>query len=146
MRRLSGSSRFSGRLFGESFQGGAPARSVLCREDKPRRWPGVQSRVMSVQSHPRLAAPTLLLIGLCSLVYFLDGLIHSILGPLAPEMSRSLQLTLGELGPIFYRESRWPVHWPGRVPALRGTHRTACNRAGFRDRLRSGSKRLRALA
>jgi MFS family permease len=53
------------------------------------------------QSQQRLAAPTLLLIGLCSLVYFLDGLIHSILGPLAPEMSRSLHLTLRELGPIF---------------------------------------------
>jgi MFS transporter, AAHS family, 4-hydroxybenzoate transporter len=49
----------------------------------------------------RLPAPTLVLIGLCSLVYFLDGLIHSILGPLAPEISRSLQLDKTQLGPIF---------------------------------------------
>ena len=42
-----------------------------------------------------------MLIGFCALVYFLDGLIHSILGPLAPDMSRSLRLTIGELGPVF---------------------------------------------
>jgi MFS transporter, AAHS family, 4-hydroxybenzoate transporter len=48
-----------------------------------------------------LPAPVLVLIGLCALVYFLDGLIHSILGPLAPEMSRSLQLSVTQLGPIF---------------------------------------------
>ena len=48
-----------------------------------------------------LPAPVLVLIGLCALVYFLDGLIHSILGPLAPEMSRSLQLSVAQLGPIF---------------------------------------------
>jgi MFS transporter, AAHS family, 4-hydroxybenzoate transporter len=41
------------------------------------------------------------LIGICSLVYFLDGLIHSILGPLAPQMAGSLHLTNAELGPIF---------------------------------------------
>jgi MFS transporter, AAHS family, 4-hydroxybenzoate transporter len=48
-----------------------------------------------------LPAPVLVLIGLCALVYFLDGLIHSILGPLAPDMSRSLQLSVAQLGPIF---------------------------------------------
>jgi AAHS family 4-hydroxybenzoate transporter-like MFS transporter len=41
------------------------------------------------------------LIGLCALIYLLDGLIHSILGPLAPEISRSLQLSPSQLGPIF---------------------------------------------
>src|SRR4051812_7274269 len=46
-------------------------------------------------------APVVLLTGLCALVYFLDGLIHSILGPLAPEMARSLQLSNTQLGPIF---------------------------------------------
>jgi MFS transporter, AAHS family, 4-hydroxybenzoate transporter len=46
-------------------------------------------------------APVLVLTGLCALVYFLDGLIHSVLGPLAPEMARSLQLTSAQLGPIF---------------------------------------------
>jgi AAHS family 4-hydroxybenzoate transporter-like MFS transporter len=48
-----------------------------------------------------MSAPVLVLIALCALVYFLDGLIHSILGPLAPEMSRSLQLGNAQLGPIF---------------------------------------------
>lgn len=45
--------------------------------------------------------PILVLTGLCALVYFLDGLIHSILGPLAPQMARSLQLSNTQLGPIF---------------------------------------------
>jgi len=49
----------------------------------------------------RLSAPMLVLIGICSLVYFLDGLIHSILGPLAPDMARSLSLSNAQLGPIF---------------------------------------------
>jgi len=47
------------------------------------------------------SAPVLMLTGICALVYFLDGLIHSILGPLAPEMARSLQLSNAQLGPIF---------------------------------------------
>src|SRR5665213_2306725 len=41
------------------------------------------------------------LIGVCAVVYFLDGLIHSILGPLAPEMARTLHLSNAQLGPIF---------------------------------------------
>jgi MFS family permease len=49
----------------------------------------------------QLSAPVLLLTGICALVYFLDGLIHSVLGPLAPEMARALQLTNTQLGPIF---------------------------------------------
>lgn len=48
-----------------------------------------------------LTPPTLLLIAICALVYFLDGLVHSILGPLAPEIARSLQLSNAVLGPIF---------------------------------------------
>jgi MFS family permease len=48
-----------------------------------------------------LTAPILVLTGICALVYFLDGLIHSILGPLAPEMARALQLSSTQLGPIF---------------------------------------------
>jgi AAHS family 4-hydroxybenzoate transporter-like MFS transporter len=46
-------------------------------------------------------APIRVLTGICAAVYFLDGLIHSILGPLAPEMARSLQLSNTQLGPIF---------------------------------------------
>ena len=48
-----------------------------------------------------LTAPVLVLIGLCAAVYFLDGLIHSILGPLAPQVARSLHLGNAELGPVF---------------------------------------------
>lgn len=38
---------------------------------------------------------------LCAAVFFLDGLIHSILGPLAPEIAQELQLSHAEMGPIF---------------------------------------------
>jgi len=48
-----------------------------------------------------LSPPTLLLIGLCALVYLLDGLSHSILGPLAPAIARTLHLSNAQLGPIF---------------------------------------------
>src|ERR1044072_2308739 len=49
----------------------------------------------------RWATTSEMLIGICTLVYFLDGVIHSILGPLAPEVSQSLTLTKAQLGPIF---------------------------------------------
>src|SRR5688572_2200282 len=49
----------------------------------------------------RSSAAILVLIGICSLIYFLDGLIHSILGPLAPDLARSLSLSNTDLGPIF---------------------------------------------
>lgn len=42
-----------------------------------------------------------LLIGICALVYLLDGLIHSLLGPLAPQIAASLAVTNAQLGPIF---------------------------------------------
>ena len=41
------------------------------------------------------------LIAICSLIYLLDGLLHSILGPLAPEIAGELGLTNTQLGPIF---------------------------------------------
>ncbi len=49
------------------------------------------------------AAPAFhtLVILICAIVFFLDGLIHSILGPLAPEIARDLQLSNTEMGPIF---------------------------------------------
>ncbi len=56
---------------------------------------------MSTDAAKLAPSGTLALIGLCAAIYLLDGLIHSILGPLAPEMSRSLQLTPAQLGPIF---------------------------------------------
>lgn len=37
----------------------------------------------------------------CSLVYLFDGLIHTILGPLAPAIARNMVLTPAEMGPIF---------------------------------------------
>lgn len=43
----------------------------------------------------------IVLVGICSLIYFLDGLIHSVLGPLAPDLARSLGLGNTQLGPIF---------------------------------------------
>lgn len=54
-----------------------------------------------MSAHVRLTAPNLVLIGICALIYLLDGLIHSILGPLAPDMARSLSIGNAELGPIF---------------------------------------------
>lgn len=48
-----------------------------------------------------LSTSNLVLIGICALIYLLDGLIHSILGPLAPDMARSLSLGNAELGPVF---------------------------------------------
>ncbi len=55
----------------------------------------------SIPAAPDFTAPILILTGICALVYFLDGLIHSILGPLAPEMARALRLSTTQLGPIF---------------------------------------------
>ncbi|HEU4651963.1 MAG TPA: MFS transporter, partial [Croceibacterium sp.] len=40
-------------------------------------------------------------IAVCTAIYLLDGLIHTILGPLAPGIARSLALGNAELGPIF---------------------------------------------
>ena len=40
-------------------------------------------------------------VGLCSVVYFLDGLLPAMLGPLAPSIARTLDLGPAELGPVF---------------------------------------------
>lgn len=37
----------------------------------------------------------------CALVYLLDGLVHSIMGPIAPAVESALSLSHAELGPIF---------------------------------------------
>lgn len=37
----------------------------------------------------------------CTLVYMLDGLVHSIMGPLAPQIATSLQMSHAEMGPVF---------------------------------------------
>lgn len=45
--------------------------------------------------------PALRAVAIAALIYFLDGLIHSLLGPLAPELARDLKLGNAELGPVF---------------------------------------------
>ena len=40
-------------------------------------------------------------VAVCTAIYLLDGLIHTIPGPLAPDIARSLSLGNAELGPIF---------------------------------------------
>lgn len=49
----------------------------------------------------RLTRPAVLTIAIATIIYFLDGLIHSILGPLAPGIAQTLALGSAELGPIF---------------------------------------------
>ena len=41
------------------------------------------------------------ILSICALVYLLDGLVHSILGPIAPAVERDLALSHAEMGPIF---------------------------------------------
>lgn len=42
-----------------------------------------------------------LTVAICGLVYFLDGLVHTVMGPLAPEFAPALRLDSAALGPIF---------------------------------------------
>lgn len=44
---------------------------------------------------------SLAVIGICAVIYFLDGVIHTVLGPMAPEIARDLSLDNVALGPIF---------------------------------------------
>ncbi len=44
---------------------------------------------------------TLLVIAACASVFFLDGLIHTVMGPLAPYVSPDLRLGPTDLGPVF---------------------------------------------
>jgi MFS family permease len=41
------------------------------------------------------------IVAICSIAYFLDGLVHTVMGPLAPSVARSLSLSNAALGPIF---------------------------------------------
>ena len=45
--------------------------------------------------------PALRAVAIAAFIYFLDGLIHSLLGPLAPELARDLELGNADLGPVF---------------------------------------------
>ncbi len=53
---------------------------------------------MAATDFPPAAKAT---IAICTAIYVLDGLIHTILGPLAPDIARTLMLGNAELGPIF---------------------------------------------
>ncbi|MBT2134686.1 MFS transporter [Croceibacterium sp. LX-88] len=53
------------------------------------------------KARERFTSNQLCIIGVCSLVYFLDGLLHTIMGPMAPSIARDLSLEVSELGPIF---------------------------------------------
>lgn len=44
---------------------------------------------------------TYILVAVCALVYFLDGLVHTIMGPFAPEFAPALGLDSAALGPVF---------------------------------------------
>jgi AAHS family 4-hydroxybenzoate transporter-like MFS transporter len=51
--------------------------------------------------HAGASASTPVIVATCALVYFLDGLVHTIMGPLAPEFAAALRLDSASLGPIF---------------------------------------------
>ena len=40
-------------------------------------------------------------IAICTLAYLLDGVVHTVMGPLAPIVARSLHLSIAQLGPLF---------------------------------------------
>ncbi|MBT2188286.1 MFS transporter [Sphingobium nicotianae] len=40
-------------------------------------------------------------IGICSLAYLLDGIVFTVMGPMAPEVAQALSLSNAQLGPIF---------------------------------------------
>ena len=49
----------------------------------------------------RLSRSATAIIAICSTAYFLDGLIHTVMGPLAPSVAKTLSLSNAQLGPIF---------------------------------------------
>jgi AAHS family 4-hydroxybenzoate transporter-like MFS transporter len=60
--------------------------------------------VVSTAASPRASTPRTFdatIIGICSLAYLLDGVVFTIMGPLAPEIARTLTLSNSALGPIF---------------------------------------------
>ena len=51
--------------------------------------------------NPAVRGDFLPLLAICTLIYLLDGLVHSILGPQAPDIEATLRLSHAEMGPIF---------------------------------------------
>lgn len=59
------------------------------------------TRAIAPPSPDRLHRGHILLIGLCSAAYLMDGVTHAVLGPLAPDIARALHLSKVDLGPVF---------------------------------------------
>ena len=57
--------------------------------------------MISVPATRPAGASTPVIVATCALVYFLDGLVHTIMGPLAPEFAAALGLDSARLGSIF---------------------------------------------
>ena len=62
--------------------------------------PTIDDRLPTGQT-ARVDRSAILTIASCSLAYLLDGVVHSVLGPLAPTIKHDLLLTNAQLGPIF---------------------------------------------
>src|SRR5690606_18394440 len=78
--------------------GGSRCRHLRAPARERRGSPGAVRHMTSSAVTPSMARAA---IAVCTAIYFLDGLIHTILGPLAPDIARSLSLGNAELGPIF---------------------------------------------
>lgn len=57
---------------------------------------GANGHAASITRQERLS-----LLAICTLIYLLDGLVHSILGPQAPDIEGALSLSHAAMGPIF---------------------------------------------
>lgn len=57
--------------------------------------------VTATPARPPLGAAAMTVVAICWLAYFLDGLVHTIMGPLAPGVAATLGLVHAQLGPIF---------------------------------------------
>jgi MFS transporter, AAHS family, 4-hydroxybenzoate transporter len=68
----------------------------------------------------KLRPEHILIIALGAFCYLLDGLTHSILGPLAPAMARDLGLSRAELGPVFSANLVGQIVGLTLVPMLQG--------------------------
>ena len=59
------------------------------------------SGIPATDADRRFTRAQLVAIGIAAAIFFLDGLIHTVLGPMAPEISREMGLDNTTLGPIF---------------------------------------------
>src|SRR5690606_8041850 len=84
-------------------RGDGPRRRLDCRDLRAQAGDrGGGARAVRNMTARAMAAPSAAgVVAVSTAIYFLDGLIHTILGPLAPDIARSLSLGNAELGPIF---------------------------------------------